>query len=32
MASDQQPVGHPHLIIDTSGDLEEAVNKILRMA
>ena len=32
MASDQQPIGHPHLIIDTSGDLEEAVNKILRMA
>lgn len=32
MASDQQPIGYPHLIIDTSGDLEEAVNKILRMA
>ena len=32
MASDQQPIGHPHLIIDTSGDLGEAVNKILRMA
>ena len=32
MASDQQPIGHPHLIIDTSGDLGEAVNKIMRMA
>jgi predicted kinase len=32
MASTQQPIGHPHLIVDTSGDLEEAVNKILRVA
>jgi len=32
MASDQQPIAHAHLIIDTSGDLGEAVNKILRMA
>jgi predicted kinase len=31
MASVQQPIGHPHLTIDTSGDLEAAVNKILRM-
>jgi len=32
MASVQQPIGHPHLTVDTSGDLEQAVNKILRMA
>lgn len=32
MVTTQQPIGHPHLIIDTSGDLVEAVNKILRMA
>ena len=31
MASVQQPIGHPHLTIDTSGDLEAALNKILRM-
>lgn len=28
----QQPIGRPHVVIDTSGDIEEAVNKILRMA
>jgi predicted kinase len=32
MASTQQPVGHPHLTVDTSGDLGEAVNRILRVA
>jgi predicted kinase len=32
MASTQQPVGHPHFTIDTSDDIGEAVNKILRMA
>lgn len=32
MASTQQPIGHPHLTIDTSGDLGEAADKILRMA
>lgn len=32
MAATQQPINHPHLTIDTSGDLDEAVNKILRRA
>lgn len=32
MASTQQPIGHPHLTVDTSADLREAVNKILRVA
>jgi adenylate kinase family enzyme len=27
----EQPVGHPHFTIDTSGDIGAAVNKILRM-
>ncbi len=30
MASRQEPVSHPHLVIDTSEDLEEAVAKVLR--
>ncbi len=30
MASRQEPIGHPHLVIDTSEDLEEAVAKVLR--
>ncbi len=31
MVSTQQPISHSHLTVDTSGDLEEAVSKILRM-
>lgn len=30
MASRQEQVSHPHLVIDTSEDLEEAVAKVLR--
>ena len=30
MASRQEPIQHPHLVIDTSGDMEEAVTKVLR--
>ncbi len=30
MASRQEPISHPHLVIDTSQDLEEAVAKVLR--
>ncbi len=32
MAGREQPIGRPHLAIDTSGDLDAAVHKILRMA
>jgi hypothetical protein len=32
MASRQQPIGRPYLVIDTSGDLDQAVSKILRVA
>jgi predicted kinase len=32
MASTQQSISHPHLTVDTRGDLGEAMNKILRMA
>jgi len=28
----QEPIRRPHLVIDTTGDLEQAVHKILRMA
>lgn len=30
MASRQEPISHPHLVIDTSQNLEEAVSKVLR--
>ncbi len=30
MAEREQPIGRPHLVIDTSGDLEIAVRKIIR--
>lgn len=28
----QEPIRRPHLVIDTTGDMEQAVHKILRMA
>ncbi len=30
MAARQEPIQHPHLVVDTSGDIEEAVAKVLR--
>jgi predicted kinase len=32
MQRQEQPIRRPHLIIDTSGDLDAAVHKILRLA
>lgn len=30
MAKNEEPIARPHLVVDTTGDVEEAVNKVLR--